>query len=212
MRLCAYVCMGIWAFGFLGACAHESVGVKAYEPIHHRLLGSISARALEATSGASRHLLFHGGVIRSGLMILTSTKSLSLSVTTTQSLARAVAAMMASRALRERPVALLSAMRLAQTRTAFSSKGRTRPEKRAGGPSGPANHAWKQGGWSFPCPGTHEKPPPLLRVWNCAPPEERSPPISNFAAPHQRSSPGVLLGQPLRSRRRSPSSSSREAK
>ena len=68
--------------------------------------------------------------------------SLKLSVTTTQPFASATAAMMVSSALLgSAPLALPSAASLAQTRPAFSSKGRIRPANRVGGPSGPANQS-----------------------------------------------------------------------
>src|SRR5260221_2674481 len=70
-----------------------------------------------------------------------SGKSFSLSVTTVQPWASATAAMIVSSALRGRPCALLSAMRRAQIKPAFSSKGSTRPANSACGPSGPAKQA-----------------------------------------------------------------------
>lgn len=76
---------------------------------------------------------------REGLMIFKPTKSLSLSVTTTQSFASVMAATIMSSGLRGRPAAVPPAISRAQTRAAFSSNGRTRPANSACGPSGPEN-------------------------------------------------------------------------
>jgi hypothetical protein len=76
-----------------------------------------------------------------GLTRLTPPNSFSLPVTTMQSFASAIAAMIASRAPRGRPLALPSAISLAHARAAFSSNAKTRPANNACGPSGPENHA-----------------------------------------------------------------------
>ena len=78
---------------------------------------------------------------RRGLTISMPAKSFSLSVTTIQSLASAIAAIIASRALRGLPFAVPSAIKRAQIRPALSSNGSTRPAKSAEGPSGPENQA-----------------------------------------------------------------------
>src|SRR5580658_10243300 len=77
---------------------------------------------------------------RMGLMKFRPAKSLSLAVTTTQSLASATAASSMSSALRGRPALAPSDISRAQIRPAFSSKAKTRPANNARGPSGPANH------------------------------------------------------------------------
>jgi hypothetical protein len=73
----------------------------------------------------------------------TPRKCRSLTVTTTQLFAAAVAAMIISIGLRGRPTAVPAAMVRAHSMAARSSKGRTRPEKSAAGPSVPINHASK---------------------------------------------------------------------
>ena len=78
---------------------------------------------------------------RTGFTNVPISKSFSLSVTTTHSLASATAAMIVSSALRGRPRALASAINRAQISAAGSSKARIRPAKRACGPSDPSNYA-----------------------------------------------------------------------
>ena len=55
------------------------------------------------------------------------------------------------------------------------------------------------------CPGTHEKYPHPFRAQKPRAPEKRSSPIGDNAALHQRSSPGGLLGEPLRNLKTVPS-------
>ena len=71
----------------------------------------------------------------------TPSKSLSLALTTTQSLDLAMAAIMVSRALLGQSRAVPSAIISAQIRDAVSSKGKIRPAKSARGLSGPENQA-----------------------------------------------------------------------
>ena len=78
---------------------------------------------------------------RMGLNIRSPLKSLSLSVTSTQSFASATAARIMSSALRGLPWALPSAIRRAQTKPALSSNDRIRPAKSTCGPSSPVNQA-----------------------------------------------------------------------
>ena len=78
---------------------------------------------------------------RRGLTISMSAKSFSLSVTTIQSLACAIDAIIVSRALQGLPLAVPSAIKRAQIRPALSSNGSTRPAKSTDGPSGPENQA-----------------------------------------------------------------------
>ena len=94
-----------------------------------------------AVNGDCRSLHLHQIASRRGLTISMSAKSLSLSVTTMQSLASATAAIIVSRALRGLPFAVPSAISRAQIRPARSSNGSTRPAKSAEGPSGPENQA-----------------------------------------------------------------------
>jgi len=109
--------------------------------IMYRMIPSDSARELAFSSGELDVMLFfHRVAPRIGLTISIPSKSLSLSVTSTHSLASATAAIMVSRPLRGRPLPFPSAVSRAQTRPAFSSKERMRPAKRACGPSGPENH------------------------------------------------------------------------
>ena len=75
-----------------------------------------------------------------GLNTFNPAKSLSLSVTSVQSFASAIAAIIISSALRGRPLRVPSAISLAHTSAARSSKGSTLPANRACGPSGPENH------------------------------------------------------------------------
>jgi hypothetical protein len=82
----------------------------------------------------------HDGA-RNGLTIFNPAKSFSLSVTTTHSLASAMAAMIMSRALLGRPFAVPSAISRPQISPAFSSNVSTRPANNASGPSGPENQS-----------------------------------------------------------------------
>src|SRR5258708_10942733 len=72
---------------------------------------------------------------RRGLTISMPAKSFSLSVTTIQSLASAIAAIIVSRALPGLPFAVPSAIRRAQIRPALSSNASTRPSKSEEGAS-----------------------------------------------------------------------------
>jgi hypothetical protein len=67
-------------------------------------------------------------------------KCRSFAVTTIQSCATAVAAIIMSRPLRGRPEAVPSAISLAHTSAAGTSKGKTRPRNKPSGPVGPVNH------------------------------------------------------------------------
>ncbi len=103
-----------------------------------------------------------GGGGRIGLRKgITRRKWRSLSVTTAQPFARAMAATIMSRALRGCPLARPSAMSPPQTSAAGSSKERTRPANSDRGPSGPTNHVSAPAACGrVPDPGCHARSRP----------------------------------------------------